>query len=127
MELWDFKNGERNKILLWTLELNSRDRAALNQKLDMLQRIEFDQARNLKLLNGLHRVGHILKLRVMAQTALRPLLCRGPQAPLREYTLLEGASEKNSELHPAGAVETAIKNFDHVKNDETKRIRHERV
>jgi len=57
---------------------------------------------------------------------LRPLLCRGPQAPLREYTLLEGASEQNSELQPAGVVKKAIKNFDHVKDDETKRIRHER-
>jgi len=127
MKLWDFKDGSRNEILEWARHLSPRDRAALNQKLDLLERLDFTQAIGLKLLaRPESKSQHILKLRVMCDTAMRPLLCRGPQFPLREYTLLKGASERDSRLHPPGVVETASRHRGLVENDETKRIGHER-
>lgn len=129
MRLWDYRNGERNEILLWTRKLSSRDRAALNQKLDILERIDFDLAHGLKLLAGpIHKTGHVLKLRASADTALRPLLCRGPQAPLSEYTLLRGAQEKDGRFEPRTAVEEARRNWQMVYDSpEAWRIHHERA
>ena len=125
--MWDFKGRSRNEILAWAQELSHRDRAALNQKLDFLEKLDFDQALSLKLLAGPVRgSGHILKLRAAADSALRPLLCRGPQAPFREYTLLKGAVERDWKLHPAGALERAIENRKIIQEDESRRTKHER-
>jgi len=128
VDLWDYMNGKRNEILQWAQSLSVRDRAALNQKLDMLARLDFDQARQLQLLAGpIKKSGHILKLRVMGQSAMRPLLCRGPHAPRTEYTLLKGAAERDSVLHPPGALEKAMENREIVEQDKTKRVSHERA
>ena len=128
MELWDFKNGDRNEISAWAQNLSLRDRAALNQKLDLLERLDFEQAIGLKLLSGpINYSKHILKLRVMADSALRPLLCRGPIIPLSEYTLLAGAEERGWKLHPKTALDKAIRNRDRVTKDVTQRIKHERA
>ena len=88
MDLWDFHSRGRNEILLWSKDLSKRDRAALNQKLDR----------------------HVLKLRVFGDTALRPLLCRGPDSPYSEYTLLRGAKETDRGFVPQNAVEVATQN-----------------
>jgi hypothetical protein len=128
VELWDFNNGTRNEILEWTRKLSAVDRAALNQKLDMLQRLDFELAISLKLLAGpIPHSGHILKLRAHGDKALRPLLCRGPHVPLREYTLLRGAEERDSKLQPDGVVDKAIENRNHVGKDKRNRVKHERA
>jgi hypothetical protein len=120
--------GDRNEILRWARDLSVRDRAALNQKLDMLEKLDYKQAIQLKLLAGpIHRSYHILKLRATGDSAMRPLLCRGPQAPLREYTLLRGATERDSKLEPPNCLEKAIENRVHVAADHTKRVEHERA
>jgi len=111
MELWDYKNGNRNEIHAWAKALSSRDRAALNQKLDILERIDFELAHGLKLLAGpIQKSGHVLKLRASGDTALSPLLCRGPNAPLGEYTLLQGAQIRDGQFCPKSAVEDARRN-----------------
>ncbi len=128
MDLWDYRNGNRNEVFDWSCELSATDRAALNQKLDMLERLDFNQAISLKLLAGpIRHSGHILKLRAHGDKALRPLLCRGPHVPLREYTLLCGAEERDSKLHPQGAVDKAIENRNRVREDKERRVKHERA
>jgi hypothetical protein len=128
VELWDFKNGDRNEIAHWAKHLSGRDRAALNQKLDLLERLDFHQAIGLKLLAGpIKKTKHILKLRVTAEKAMRPLLCRGPIVPLGEYTLLAAAEERDWKLHPPGALDKAMDNRESVSKDATLRIRHERA
>ncbi len=128
MELWDFRNGDRNEIFAWAQRLSKRDRAALNQKLDLLERLDFEQAIGLKLLAGpIQHSGHILKLRASGDHALRPLLCRGPHVPLHEYTLLKGAKELDRKLEPPGVLDTAIENRSHVRKDKERRVKHERA
>jgi hypothetical protein len=113
--------------LIWAKDLSKRDQAALNQKLDLLEVLEFKQAIGLKLLVGpISKSGHILKLRARADKALRPLLCKGPHSPNSEYTLLVGADERDSQLHPAGALEKAQTNRQIVLEDAGRRVKHER-
>lgn len=129
MDLWDYTNGQRNEILAWSRTLSSKDRAALNQKLDILERIDFDLARGLKLLAGpIQKSGHVMKLRASGQTALRPLLCRGPEAPLREYTMLRGAQEKDRRFVPRNALDEASRNLERVRQSpDGWRVQHERA
>jgi hypothetical protein len=129
MELWDYRNGQRNEILAWSKTLSSRDRAALNQKLDILERIDFDLAHGLKLLAGpVQKTGHVMKLRASGDTALRPLLCRGPAAPLGEYTLLRGAHERDRRFVPRNALDEARRNRERVRESpEDWRVQHERA
>jgi hypothetical protein len=111
MDLWDFHSRGRNEILLWSKDLSKRDRAALNQKLDLLSKLDFELAQGLKLLAGpIRKTRHVLKLRVFGDTALRPLLCRGPDSPYSEYTLLRGAKETDRGFVPQNAVEVATQN-----------------
>jgi hypothetical protein len=118
MDLWDFNNHGRNEILSWAKRLSKRDRAALNQKLDVLAKLDFDVAHGLKLLAGpVWKTGHVLKLRAFGDTALRPLLCRGPRAPNAEYTLLHGAQERDGSIVPTNAVEKAKQNRVLVKDE----------
>jgi hypothetical protein len=128
MQLWDFGNRDRNEILAWARELSKRDRAALNQKLDVLERIDFQLARGLKLLAGpIHKTGHILRLRAFGDTALRPLLCRGPDSPRTEYTLLKGAQERDDRLRPPTALKQAMENRTRVEHSPHEwRVYHER-
>jgi hypothetical protein len=86
-------------------KLGVRERAQLNQKLDMLGRIGFETAKHLEFLKGTSGdYNHIFKLVVKSQRMLRPMLCRGPRDCAIEVTLLAGAIEKDSRLHPADAA-----------------------
>lgn len=109
--LWDYSNGaERNEMLTWAadLKLGSRERAQLNQKLDMLSRIGFETARNLHFVAGTSgSENHVFKLVVHSQRMLRPMLCRGPVSAHSEATLLCGAIEKDFKLEPSNAAEKA--------------------
>ncbi len=128
LELWDFltERGE-NAVLRWVRKdgLTVRDRAMLNQKLDRLCQIDFDLAKNTKLLAGpIHK--DIYKLVIHADVMLRPMLCRGPISVAAEYTLLLGAVETGGKL-PAGSREQAAANRVLVLSDPRRRCRHVRI
>jgi len=114
-------------ILRWVRDerLTSRDRAALNQKLDRLSQTDFQLAIDTKLLAGpIYK--NIYKLVIHADVMLRPMLCRGPYKNQLEYTLLLGAVETGGKL-PQGSKEKAESNRQIVIADSSRRIKHERI
>lgn len=133
-QIWDFLRGPGKSVMhAWADEekLGVRERAQLNQKLDMLGRIGFETAKHLEFLKGTSgEHNHIFKLVVKSQRMLRPMLCRGPRDHTREVTLLAGAIEKDYRLHPADAAGQAESRrqflVDHPEAPEQHRIRHER-
>ena len=126
--LWDFPSPRReNLILRWVKNdrLTVRDRAALNQKLDRLAQMTFQDAIETKLLAGpIYK--HVYKLTIHGDVMLRPMLCRGPLDNEAEYTLLLGAVEVGGKL-PAGAKEKAEENRGTVIADHSRRCTHERI
>lgn len=132
--LWDYVHGPiRNEMQAWAKreKLGSRERAQLNQKLDMLSRIGFEMARSLNCLAGTSGDhNHIFKLIVHSERMLRPMLCRGPVEPTVEATLLCGAIEKDFKLDPSNASEQAEKNRQAVisgaREGKEVRVSHER-
>lgn len=116
-------------ILRWAKDtrLTTRDRAALNQKLDRLHQLDFDLAIGTKLLAGpIAKQRHIYKLVIHGDVMLRPLLCRGPIDPETEYTLLLGAIERGGKL-PKEAPQHAEENRLIVLKDLSRRVSHERI
>lgn len=132
--LWDYLHGPgRNEMQAWAKKerLGVRERAQLNQKLDMLSRIGFDEACHLECLAGTTgEFNQIYKLVVKSQRMLRPMLCRGPLNLKAEITLLCGAIEKDFALQPAAVEERADRNRRQVVADSaagmTRRVTHER-
>lgn len=126
--LWDFLSARgENVILRWvkTARLTTRDRAALNQKLDRLRQMDFELAIGTKLLAGpIYK--HIYKLVIHGDVMLQPMLCRGPIDPDTEYTLLLGAIEKGGNL-PRGSMQQAEENRQTVLHDPSRRAPHERI
>jgi hypothetical protein len=60
-----------NIIRDWTRQLETSHRAKLNQKLDMLQRVEFEQMRASKVLHGpINKTGHIYKIHAQSGSVL---------------------------------------------------------
>lgn len=107
--LYDYVNesGE-NEFKSWTSQLQTKERAKLNEKLDKLT-LHGDELYP-QMLTGTSVAG-IQKLRVHGQVQLRPLLCKGPllnNGVLEEaYTLLMGAKEVGSAWKPADAPQKA--------------------
>jgi len=132
--LWDYLRGPgRNELQAWANQekLGLRERAQLNQKLDMLERVGFDTACSLKFLAGASGDhNHIFKLIVKSERMLRPMLCRGPVDPRGEATLLCGAVEKDSKLHPSTAADQAERHRQRLVSgpepESEKRVAHER-
>jgi hypothetical protein len=132
--LWDYLRGPgRNEMQAWAdqQKLGLRERAQLNQKLDMLERVGFETACSLKFLAGTSGdCRHILKLIVESERMLRPMLCRGPLDPRGEATLLCGAIEKDFQLHPPGAADQAEEHRQDIlrgpRPESEKRVAHER-
>ena len=131
--LWDYlRNPTRNEMREWASKekLGVQERAQLNQKLDMLERVGFDKAYNLGFLAGTTGgFNHIFKLRVRSQRMLRPMLCRGPVDPHGEVTLLCGAIEKDFKLDPPDATGRAEEHRRVLLDDQSggkRRVAHER-
>lgn len=80
--LWDYLHGPgRNGMQAWAEKkrLGGHERAQLNQKLDLLERVGFDTARSLGFVAGTSgEHNHIYKVIVKSQRMLRPMFCRGP-------------------------------------------------
>jgi len=114
-----------NDFKTWTQGLETRLRAKLNAKLDMLVRVGPDLPPSL-LSNT--RSTHIRKLRIQGNVALRPMLCEGPVKVGTEFTLLLGASERDRRLVPVDADHRAEERRQEVLRDPTeRRCDHERV
>lgn len=106
-------------------KLSTKDRAKLNQRLDRLAQVEFEQAISTKLLNGPLRK-EIYKVKAHGQIMMRPLLCRGPFQKEAEYTLLVGAIEKNWKLEPSTCLGDAEDNRRTLLADKNRREAHVR-
>lgn len=124
--LYDYLSGRGfNEIEAWTEALQTRERAKLNQRLDMLEH----KGEELfpQILCGT-KVAGVMKLRVHGPVQLRPLLCRGPAVGEKAYTLLIGAKEVGSKYSPRNAESTAASRKSEVANDlANRRANHERV
>ena len=123
--LFDYtdENGN-NDIKEWTLGLEKRERAKLNAKLDMLAL----QGSELfpEVLTGTPTPG-ILKLRVKGNVQLRPMLCKGPINNEKEFTLLIGATERDSRLVPDKVDEKANDRKKIIIENPNRRCPHERI
>ena len=126
--LWDFLDDRlENVILQWVKDdgITKRDRAALNQKINRLVQMDYDLAKQTKLLAGpIYK--HIYKLVIHGDVMLRPMLCRGPIHNTEEYTFLIGAVEIGGKL-PSGAKEKAEDRRLVVVNDQHRRTQHEPI
>lgn len=115
-----------NTIKTWTEGLQKRDRARLNQKLDMLEQHGTGLPPRLLSQTGVPR---IKKLRITGRKVptLRPMLCQGPINNDEEFTLLQGAVEQDGELVPADALKRAKENREAVVKNPSRRCPHDRV
>ena len=111
MRLYDYVDTRGiNQIAKWTKKLPLRDRAKLNNKLQLLEQAGPDLLPGLLAGPNIQGQRHIYKLKIGSSgsgRALRPLLCRGPIDKEEELTLLIGAEERDGKLpkHVAKAAE----------------------
>jgi hypothetical protein len=109
--LWDYVDATgRNELQAWADDerLGIRERAQLNQKLDMLQRIGLDAALHLQFVaRPSDEFSQVFQLVVKSRRALRPLLCPGPVDLTNELTLLRGAIANTPALVPLATLKCA--------------------
>jgi hypothetical protein len=113
-----------NDIKTWTQGLQKVQRAKLNAKLDMLEKVGVELFP--QVLTDTPTAG-IQKLRIKGNVQLRPMLCKGPIDNEKEFTLLIGAVERDSCLIPNKADEKADERKSIIKNNPNRRCKHERV
>jgi hypothetical protein len=123
--IYDYVHPEGGNLMkTWSAnELEKKERAKLNAKIDMLR------LHGPELIPGiLSPTGrpNIFKLRVKGKVQLRPMVCEGPGME-PAFTLLMGAKEISSTYVPADAPEkAAVLRADLLANPE-RRVKHERV
>lgn len=124
--LYDYVDGNgKNAFRSWTVDLQKKQRAKLNEKLDKLA--QYGDELYPLLLAGTTEAG-IQKLKIKGNVQLRPLLCKGPVDQEHEYTLLMGAKEVGGEWSPINAPTKAFAIRAVVRvNPQTRRKPHERV
>ena len=124
-KLYDYIDHDgNNDIKTWTLALQKVERAKLNAKLDMLEKLGSDLFPHV--LTDTPTLG-IHKLRVKGKVQLRPMLCKGPINNDSEFTLLIGAAERDSRLVPIKADEKANERKAMIIENPKRRCTHERV
>ena len=124
--IFDYIDSQgRNVMLEWAkrLPLQKTERAKLNSKIDLLERVGLDLAPGI-LADTSNR--NIKKLRVRGKRQLRPMLCLGPIILDSEFTFLQGAIEKGNELIPPDAAGRADANRRDLLANPGKRCDHER-
>lgn len=119
MILWEYVAPQKWGVLTgW--ELQSRERARLEAKLDQLAKADYETSK--MLVHSVRGYGRLRKIKVRAQKVqLRPLLCFGPIDGRTELTFLCGAYERNSQWEPANAREIASQRIVEVVNDPSTR------
>lgn len=119
-------NRNRSVIDVWLRKerVQKKARILLDQKIDLLREYGPDLPPGL-LSSGPIDGGHIYKLKVRGPVMLRPLLCKGPFRMNEEYTLLQGAIERNDILPSTDVVQAEV-NRQGVINDASRRRMYER-
>jgi hypothetical protein len=115
--------AEGNLVKTWSLRLQTKERAKLNAKIDILA------LHGPELIPGLLSptgTPSIFKLKVRGQVQLRPMVCEGPGFE-PSFTLLMGAKEISFEYEPAGAPEKAAEIRSDLLAHPERRVVHERV
>ena len=122
---WDvyefLDNRDQPVILAWLRKarIQKKARILLNQKIDLLKEHGPELPPGL-LSSGPIDGGHIYKLKIHGPVMLRPLLCKGPFRMNEEYTLLQGAIERNDVL-PPGDIAQAQANRQTLIGDASRR------
>jgi hypothetical protein len=123
--IYDYVDPEEgNLIRAWSYQLQKKERAKLNQRLDSLS------LHGPELIPGILSptgVQSIFKLKIHGQVQLRPMLCEGPGRSEMAFTLLLGAFEVSWKYVPEGAPELAAKLREALTRDIRRRVLHERV
>lgn len=124
-KLYDFIDERGiNRIKKWAEGLQKTDRVRLNRKLDMLEQHGSDLPP--KLLADTGR-SEIKKLRITGSPTLRPMLCQGPIDVGIEFTILQGAIERDKKLVPSDAVIRAKQRRQIILDCPSRRCEHEQV
>jgi hypothetical protein len=125
--IYDYVSEQgRNEFKDWSSKLQKTERAKLNHDIDKL--MLYGESLYPRLPTDSEIPG-ILKIKITAANVqLRPLLCRGPVNPGKEFTFLLGAKERGSKWSPRNAPTTADRNKTAiVANPAIRRREHERV
>jgi hypothetical protein len=113
-----------NLIRAWSSQLQKKERAKLNQRLDSLAMHGPELIPGILSPTG---IASILKLKIHGQVQLRPLLCEGPGRGEEAFTLLLGAFEVSDDYVPMGAPLIASRAREGLIKDMRRRVLHERV
>jgi hypothetical protein len=113
-----------NLIRAWSSQLQKKERAKLNQRLDSLAMHGPELIPGILSPTG---IASILKLKIHGQVQLRPLLCEGPGRGEEAFTLLLGAFEVSDDYVPRGAPLIASRAREGLIKDMRRRVLHERV
>src|ERR1700693_398179 len=107
--LFDYVDEDgRNVFKDWTLRLQAKELAKLNQKLDML--IKNPELPPGLLVGPLKGYPQLRILKIKGDVQLRPFLCKGSADKDHEFTLLFGALEKDWKYIPPNAWDLAEAN-----------------
>jgi hypothetical protein len=101
MRFWQLADGRGDgEFAAWRDGLSKTDRAILDEKMRALERL----GAAVGFWKGVTGYGRLNKLRIQTPTtALRPIVCKGPEDVENEITLLYGAVEENFAWKPADA------------------------
>ncbi len=118
--VYDFTDGAGKSVIAeWRAGLTTRSKARFDQKIDMLATAGMHLPP--KLLAGpINKTRHIYKLKIHADIMLRPMLCKGPFAMEREFTLLVGATEVQNRLIPDPSI--AVENREILLKNPERRV-----
>ena len=130
--LYDFMDARGvNRIKKWTQGLEKEGRVRLKSKFDMLEMHGEELSK--RVLTGTEK-GMVKKLKVTCTRVptMRIMVCKGPLDMDKEFTILQGAIEKDDKLDPPDAVDianqqrTEIIDCDQRKSDKKNRCNNER-
>jgi hypothetical protein len=108
----------------WSVRLQKKERAKLNQRLDSLAMHGSGLIPGILSPSG---IPSIFKLKIHGKVQLRPMLCEGPGRGEEAFTLLLGAFEVSDDYVPMGAPLLASRMREALIKDMRRRVPHERV
>jgi hypothetical protein len=112
--LWEWTGEAKGPALTnWRSGLQRNEKARLDAKISLLSSSQSVETQPGVLVGPIKVKGrkfpHIYKMQVTTPvSALRPLLCKGPDNQNSEVTFLAGAREQDREFDPKNAPDTAV-------------------